>query len=257
MKVQLRGDDAALFCSDMHLDAAEPNKAVDFLAQLSLASQGVSHLFLLGDIFEAWIGDDHADPIALQTQQTLAALSARGVHVFIMNGNRDFLIGETLPSGVAGFEWRTIAALLDDPCQIDVFGQAVLLSHGDAWCSLDHAYQEFRERRNQASWRHNFLTLSLDDRLDLARQMRAQRRLEVANKSLYLMDVTHTVVEQAMLIAQVQCVVHGHTHRPACHSWTHGDRQLTRWVLPDWTSTPARGGFLLARRDGWSQLGQW
>ena len=257
MTLHLSGNDAALFCSDMHLDASEPNKAADFLAQLLLASQDVSHVFMLGDIFEAWVGDDQADSVALQTQGTLATLSARGLHVAIIRGNRDFLLGESLPDNVARFDWRSIASLLVDPYRIDCFGQPVLLSHGDAWCSHDHSYQEFRARRNQAQWRHDFLARPLHDRLDLARQMRAQSRLETANKSLYLMDVTQAVVEQAMQTAKVQCVVHGHTHRPARHVWRNGDQELTRWVLPDWTSEPQRGGFLRVRDDGWQQMGRW
>jgi UDP-2,3-diacylglucosamine hydrolase len=253
----LSGIDAALFCSDMHLDAAQPDKAAQFLDQLLLVSQECSHLFLLGDIFEAWVGDDQADGVAINTQRALATIAARGTAIAIITGNRDFLLGESLPTGMHGFDWRTVATLLPDPFRIDLFGQAALLSHGDGWCVDDRSYQDFRALRNQPQWRADFLARPLAQRLRLASQMRAQSQLETANKALYLTDVNATAVERDMMAAQAHCVVHGHTHRPAQHQWQHKSHTMTRWVLPDWTADSQRGGFLVVRRDGWQQLGNW
>lgn len=250
----LSGDDCALFCSDIHLHEQQPALARRFFAQLTAECAQASHLFVLGDLFEAWVGDDQADPVSLQALALLNQIALSGVKVAVMRGNRDFLIGAGAP---AGFDWSAHLQLLADQCLIDAWGEPVLLAHGDQYCVDDVRYQAFRTERNSAAWRAEFLARNLSERLELARQMRAQSAREKADKSQYLMDVNLPAVEQAMVDAGVRCLIHGHTHRPALHQSAIGGAAAKRWVLPDWQQAPERGGFLRVNRAGFEQTGCW
>ena len=159
--VSLTNDDRALFCSDIHLHAAEPLLAERFLSELKLHSASVSHLFLLGDIFEAWIGDDTTDPVSLETLRVLVQIARSGVALFVMRGNRDFLIDENKHHGVPGFDWQNHLVLLEDPSVVQLWNERVLIGHGDLYCSDDTAYQHFRSLRNSVAWRTEFMARPL------------------------------------------------------------------------------------------------
>ncbi len=257
----LTNGDRALLCSDVHLYSAEPQLAEHFLAQLKLHSAGISHLFILGDLFEAWVGDDPTDVISLRTLELLNEIAVAGIAVFIMRGNRDFLIGENQVQHLPGFNWSEHLQLIDDPSLVRFWGEPTLLAHGDTFCTDDTAYQAFRLQRNTPSWRKDFMSRPLAARVAIARQMRLQSRHAKAAKSQYLMDVNQPAVEAAMQSAGVQTLIHGHTHRPARHQWLLEGHAMQRWVLPDWQLSPRRGGFLLisgaSDKPVYAKLGTW
>lgn len=254
---RLAGAQRALFCSDIHLDAGEPALAARFLRELAQASSSTSHLFILGDLFEAWVGDDQTDAITEHLHTLVRELMARGVQIYLAHGNRDFLMGVSAHTGRAASTFWEHIVLLPEESVLDLFGEAVLLAHGDGYCTDDLRYQQFRAQRNRPAWRSEFLTRPLEARLTLARQMREQSELEKSNKAQYLMDVNATAVQTAMERAAVTCLIHGHTHRPAHHQWLVRGQPLERWVLPDWQLNPERGGFLRVTESGYEQLGNW
>lgn len=255
--VTLEGDDCALFASDMHLGDHEPALARRFTVALGEAcvpgrtSAAVTHVFLLGDLFEAWVGDDQPDHSARELGDLLRTLNARGVRVLIMRGNRDFLLGTGSPS------WPQTcgAALLEDPITVALFGTRVALAHGDALCTDDRDYQRFRVEVRAPAWQQGFLARPLAERLAVARHMREQSEVsKVARAKASLpMDVNETAVRALAREADVPCLIHGHTHRPDRHE-ADG---LVRWVLPDWDADGGRGGFLRVDAQGWHRLGHW
>ncbi len=257
----LTNGDRALFCSDIHLYSAEPQLAEHFLVQLNLHSAGISHLFILGDLFEAWVGDDPTDTISLRTLERLNDIAVSGVAVFVMRGNRDFLIGENQVQQLPGFNWSEHLQLIDDPVLVQFCNEPILLAHGDTFCTDDLAYQAFRRQRNAPVWRKDFLSRPLAARIAIARQMRLQSRQAKAGKAQYLMDVNQQSVEAAMQSAGVKALIHGHTHRPNHHQWLLDGHPMQRWVLPDWQLSPKRGGFLRvsceSAKPAYTKLGTW
>jgi UDP-2,3-diacylglucosamine hydrolase len=258
--------EAALFCSDMHLGDHDARTAALFLERLDAHARRASHLFLLGDLFEAWVGDDQPDAVALALLDRLEKLAAAGTRVFAMRGNRDFLLDVTFPADAAtrparSFGERSGAALLEDPCTITLFGEAVLLAHGDALCTDDVDYQRARARARGAQWQRDFLRRPLDQRLRIARELRNESRRTQAARAMGDADpgdVNAQAVDAALRAAGVRTMVHGHTHRPACHRWQLDGAPARRWVLPDWHAGDAdaasRGGFLRVDASGWSTL---
>lgn len=242
-RLNLTEGDVALFASDMHLGDHDPDTAAQFFQVLDAHTASITHLFLLGDIFEAWVGDDQPDQVAAQLGERLARLSQRGVRVALMRGNRDFLLG----SAPAGQTWpeRHGAQLLDDPTVIQLFGLPVLLSHGDAWCTDDQAYQRFRAEVRTPVWQQTFLARPLAERLAIAREMRAQS--ERNKQSQDIGDVNLEAVREALQSAGVRHVIHGHTHRPGRYGLGDG---AERWVLPDWLAAQGRGGMLRVDAQG-------
>jgi len=238
--------EAALFASDMHLGDHDPDTAALFFRMLDAHAPSITHLFLLGDIFEAWVGDDQPDLVAAQLGERLKALSERGVQVALMRGNRDFLLGSGAPPG---WPERYGALLLDDPTVLDLFGEPVLLAHGDAWCTDDLAYQRFRAQVRSAAWQAAFLARPLAERLAIAREMRAQS--ERNRQGPDIGDVNEDTVREALANAGVKRIIHGHTHRPGTYAL---GADMTRQVLPDWLAETARGGFLRAAADGWKMI---
>jgi len=236
-RLNLTEGDVALFASDMHLGDHDPDTAAQFFQAMDEHTASITHLFLLGDIFEAWVGDDQPDRVAAQLGERLQRLSQRGVRVALMRGNRDFLLG----SAPAGQSWpeRHGAHLLDDPTVIQLFGRPVLLSHGDAWCTDDQAYQRFRAEVRTPVWQQTFLARPLAERLAIAREMRAQSERNKHNQDIG--DVTPEAVREALQSAGVRHVIHGHTHRPGRYALGDG---VERWVLPDWLAAQGRGGML-------------
>ena len=219
----LRRADNALLLSDVHLSAARPDISERFLHCLRQQLQGVDQLFILGDLFELWIGDDAADALADELGSSLAAIAATGVQIHFMHGNRDFLLG-TQYAAKAGME------LLPDP-SIVVSGQRrILLAHGDAWCTDDLPYQALRRQVRDPAWQREFLALSPAQRLAMAQQARDASRNHTSQASEDIMDVNPDQVAHAFAQHQVDCIIHGHTHRPADHRHAQG----LRHVLGDW-----------------------
>jgi UDP-2,3-diacylglucosamine hydrolase len=213
---------STLFISDLHLDAARPEATVA-LAALLAKHEHCDALYILGDLFEAWIGDDDDTPLALDTCTLLRAFSDTGPALYLMQGNRDFLLGERFAS-------RAGAILLPDPTVIDLYGQATLLMHGDTLCTGDTDYQTFRTLVHKPQWQAEALNLPLTERREMASQLRGMSKDANSNKAQDIVDVTVQEVIRAMKQHGVKQLIHGHTHRPARHDVETG----TRWVLGDW-----------------------
>lgn len=180
-------------------------------------------IYILGDLFEVWVGDDDDGPVANRVRTALAA-AARRCPLFVMPGNRDFLFGER-------FAEDTGATLLPDPALVEVDGERLLLAHGDAYCTGDSEYQRARAQLRSAAWRREALSKSLTERRALAAEMRAASVAANANKPDNIMDVTAQAVDEALCRAGVRTLIHGHTHRPAIHDLGGGRRRI---VLGDW-----------------------
>jgi len=227
-----------LFISDLHLAAERPRTIARFLRFLAEDAPAHRELVVLGDLFEFWIGDDAA-AAARPIVDGLAAYSARGRRLLLMHGNRDPLLGHAFAAATGG-------TLLADPIVVEVAGTPTLLSHGDAWCTLDVTYQRFRSTVRQPAFQRDFLSKALDERIAFARGLRMQSDSEKSTKAADIMDVTPDAVVAALRAAGVRRIIHGHTHRPASHVVDLGDALAERWVLPDWDLDAAepRGGFL-------------
>jgi len=219
------------FISDLHLDAARP-AAVKALATFLNQHTGLAQLFVLGDLFEAWPGDDDDSPVATEVAALLRDYSATGVRLYIMRGNRDFLLGERFCDFVG-------ATLLADPTVIDLYGEPTLLMHGDSLCTGDADYQQFRRTARDPTWQAELLARPLAERRALADELRAMSREANSMKSEAIMDVTPAAVSREMRAHGVRQLIHGHTHRPARHEEDTG----LRWVLGAWED---RGWFLEA-----------
>ncbi len=263
----LSGRDVGVFASDVHLDENDPDTAAAFFDGLRSASADATHVFLLGDLFETWIGDDDDAPLAVRTRTELAAI-VRGVgastglvaprRLYLMRGNRDFLLdAKGADPGVVAFSAGIGATMLDDPALIDTFGEPVLLGHGDLWCTDDHDYQRFRAQTRTAAWAQAFLGRTLVERRAIAADLRARSRAATQDKAAMIMDVNAGAIGEAMRTAGVQTLVHGHTHRPARHAGGDAGSAAVRWVLPDWDATSGRGGLLRVDADGWRPIGDW
>lgn len=253
-RLRLSGSDRALFASDMHLGDHDSQTAEWFFASLEAQSPGITHLILLGDIFEAWVGDDQPDKVAEQLSSLLNRLAGRGVHVALMRGNRDFLLGVEQSGGSpASWPERCGAQLLDDPTVVDLFGMSVLLAHGDAWCTDDHGYQRFRAEVRSPAWQQSFLARPLAERLTIARAMREQsERNRLENDPG---DVNRLAVIAALDAGRAARAIHGHTHRPGRYALAEDPARTDlpeRWVLPDWSGAARRGGWLTVTEEGWS-----
>lgn len=218
----------SLFISDLHLDAARPEITELFLKFLRQEARRTSQLYILGDLFEAWIGDDDDDPHHARVMDAVGELTAAGVPVSLMHGNRDFLIGEA-------FVRRTGVKLLTDPAVIDLYGRPTLLMHGDTLCTDDQEYQMVRRMLRDPAWQRDYLAKSLKERRAVAAQARAQSKAHTAAQAEYIMDVNPKAVEDVMRQHRVTRLIHGHTHRPAVHRFKSSDgNSLERVVLGDW-----------------------
>jgi len=220
--------DAVYFISDLHLDASRPavTRALgDFLDDISQGTlrRRAAALYILGDLFEFWVGDDDDAPLVAEVAGMLRAFSGGGAELYLMHGNRDFLIGEA-------FARRVGAQLLDDPTVHTLGDERVLLMHGDSLCTGDVEYQRFRALARSEAWQADILARSLDERRAIAEQLRTASRDAGSRKAEDIMDVTPDEVERAMAEADCRVLIHGHTHRPAEHAQARG----TRWVLGDW-----------------------
>ncbi len=216
-----------LFISDLHLDDSRPHITTLFQRFLATQARKADALYILGDLFESWIGDDDDAPLANTIANALLDLKRSGVPCHFMHGNRDFLLGETYAER-AGF------SLLNDPTVIDLYGVPTALVHGDALCTDDHAYQAFRQQVRNPFWQQGFLAQPLATRREMARQARTESQRHTAAANMEIMDVNAAAVARAMHEAGVHRLIHGHTHRPATHSFQLNGLPATRIVLGDW-----------------------
>ena len=220
--------DEYLFISDCHLDPGRPQTIqvlIDFLQTRAAAAQ---RLYILGDLFEVWLGDD--DP-AQGLHEVIAELQqlSTSCDVFFMAGNRDFLLGHN-------FADRIGMTLLEEPQLLRLGDSQVALMHGDSLCTDDHDYQAFRTMVREQKWKADFLAKPLVERQQIAAQMRSDSSAAMRNKASEIMDVNLTAVMRAFREQRVDVIIHGHTHRPATHNY---DPDLTRIVLGDWLREPS------------------
>ena len=231
----------SLFVSDLHLGPDLTRATALFMRFLRDTAVEAEALYILGDLFEAWIGDDDLkQPLHREIAQAIAELGRRGVRVYLMHGNRDFLLGPR-------FLDATGATLLADPSLVDLHGTPTLLAHGDAFCIDDTAYQIFRRQVRAPAWQAVFLAKPLAERRDMARKLREQSELEKSAKETALMDVNETAVVAALREHGYPRLIHGHTHRPARHRHGVDGHACDRWVLPDWYDS---GGYLRCDANG-------
>jgi UDP-2,3-diacylglucosamine hydrolase len=221
---------SAWFASDLHLDPSAPGIAGRFVRFLAGPARDAEALYLLGDLFEAWLGDDDPEPAHREVMAAIAAVAAAGTLVYVMRGNRDFLIGER-------FCADTGALLLEDPAIVTVAGTRAILTHGDGLCVDDRAYQRLRALVQDPRVRAGFARLPLPQRRRLATEARAGSREHLASASEYITDVNPAAVEALFRSAGVGTMVHGHTHRPGVHESVVDGRPARRFVLGDWHAT--------------------
>ena len=236
-------DRSALFISDIHLSPHAPATAERFLAFLAGPARTANSLAILGDLFDYWAGDDDlADPFNTRIATALRELSARGVALSFMAGNRDFLVGDAF-AAAAGLD------LLPDPVVRDIGGVPTLLTHGDALCTDDADYQRFRKTVRDPVWRATFLARPLADRKREIEALRARSETEKRIKAAAIMDVNATAVVVALATQGARAMIHGHTHRQGRHEHRVGGMSCPRWVLGDWHAD--RGGALACQSADW------
>lgn len=229
----------ALFISDLHLSAERPDANRQFFRFLGDEAARAQALYVLGDLFEYWAGDDElqdpaGDPFAGEVAAAFRALSNRGVRISVMHGNRDFLIaGDFCEAGGA--------SLLADPSVVELNGTRSLLMHGDTLCTDDHDYQAWRLTARSESWQREFMAKSLAERHAAIGALREKSKQVIAAKPAEIMDVNADAVRDAFRRHGVRRLIHGHTHRPARHEVEVDGARCERWVLPDWYG---RGGYL-------------
>lgn len=218
---------STLFISDLHLSGERPHITELFVNFLQGEVAQAEALYILGDLFEAWLGDDFVPPELTAVIDALAALSRQGVPLFVMVGNRDFLMGP-------GFETLTGCRLLPDPTVIDLYGTPTLLMHGDTLCTDDTDYLHFRALVRNPAWQAEFLAKPVAERIAFAKQARAESRVHTQMTAEEIMDVNAEAVAQALRQHGVSRLIHGHTHRPAIHQLEVDAQPATRIVLGDW-----------------------
>jgi UDP-2,3-diacylglucosamine hydrolase len=232
-----------LFISDLHLDGTRPDISAQFLDFLQREGRRAEALYILGDLFEAWIGDDDPDPDKRRVIAGLRAVTDAGVNSFLIHGNRDFLIGKR-------FCRETGVQLLTDGTVIEVYGRRVLLMHGDLLCTDDHAYQRLRRIVRNPLVQFVMRRLTLRQRQRLAVRMRAGSKEHIASMDIaapQIMDVNQDEVRRTFTRYGVDCIIHGHTHRPAVHELQMDGHKAVRIVLGDWYE---QGSVLRWNRDG-------
>lgn len=225
-----------LFISDLHLAEERPATTERLARFLAQEVPGADALYILGDLFEYWVGDDG---LALDFPARVARMlagAARAAPTFFMHGNRDFMVASR-------FCAETGIRLIPDPTVIDLYGERVLLMHGDTLCTGDRAYLAFRAQVRNPAWQAAALARPIEERIAIARGMRKDSEGAKEGKGEDIMDVAPEAVEQAFASSACRVLVHGHTHRPARHELEAAGRACVRWVLPDWYEG---GGYLEA-----------
>lgn len=221
--------DCTHFISDLHLDDQWPQLTEAFERYCSGPALNADRLFILGDLFEAWLGDDDDSQTADRVRQALRSLSDSGTDISVLGGNRDFLLGERFASDIGG-------QCLAEHHLIDLYGQTALLLHGDSLCTRDTAYMEWRQQCRSEAWQQQFLSMDIDTRRQAVRAYRQQSSEANSNKAEDIMDVTPAEVCRVLEESNCHLMIHGHTHRPAVHRLQLNEQPAKRIVLADWDS---------------------
>ena len=232
----------ALFISDLHLQPSHPATSEAFFAFLKDRAMAAESLYLLGDLFEYWAGDDDLETLHPQlVAKALRAVSDAGVKVYWIAGNRDFLVS-------TGFAEAAGLTLLDEPHVASIGGHRIVLVHGDAQCTDDVKYMQFRSQVRTQQWQQQFLSLPLAKRKEIIAGLREGSREAQSGKDYEIMDVTPQAIDELFAATGADVVIHGHTHRPAVHQY--GERK--RYVLPDWDldAEVPRGGWIAIDASG-------
>ena len=214
------------FISDLHLSENTLSVTEGFFEFLKTAAQELSHLYILGDLFEAWVGDDDDSTLATRVMQEINHATRNGLEIFFIHGNRDFLCGQK-------FAEQSNLTILPDPFFLNFFDKKIALSHGDNFCTEDLEYIKFKKEVRSEEWQQEFLQKPLDDRLNIASNMRHASQKNNSNKDVAIMDVTPTAIQDFFAKHRIDLLIHGHTHRPNIHQINSG----TRIVLGDWHKT--------------------
>lgn len=240
---QAQPETVALFISDLHLQATLPHTAHAFFTFLHTYAMHAQQLYLLGDIFEYWAGDDDLEtPFNAAIATAIRTVAEAGVDVFWMAGNRDFLVGEA-------FAQTAQLTLLPDPHVATIAGTRMTLAHGDAQCTDDQAYMAFRQQVRNPAWQQQFLSMPLAQRKAIIAGVRENSQSANKEKSADIMDVNADAIAALFTATESDILIHGHTHRPALHL-LEGNKK--RYVLSDWEydTTPVRGGWMSVTSDG-------
>lgn len=216
-----------LFISDLHLSSERPDIIELFINFMNNDAQHADQLYVLGDLFEVWLGDDYYEPALEPVITALRQFSELGKPLYVIHGNRDFLMG-------TGFETLTGCKILPDPSTIILHGENTLISHGDELCVDDTEYMEFRKMVRDTQWQKAFLAKPVKDRIAFAKQARSESISKTQQKTMDIMDVNQNAVEQLMSEHGVELLIHGHTHRPNTHHFNVAGKPMTRIVLGDW-----------------------
>lgn len=228
-----------LFISDLHLNPAHPEIEQAFLKFLAGETNDIDTLYILGDLFEYWIGDDDIDTPYKTVLHKLMEVSAH-FPLYFLPGNRDFLVGET-------FEKNTGCKIIKDGLIIDLYGTKTMLLHGDTLCTDDIEYQQFRKQVRSEKWIQQAMSMSLDERRQYARQLRQESQKSMQHKQAEIMDVSPDTVMTTFRSYDIKLMIHGHTHRPGIHSYSINNRETRRIVLGDWHR---QGSFLVYPENG-------
>jgi UDP-2,3-diacylglucosamine hydrolase len=234
----------ALFISDLHLTPQRADVTGAFELFLHEVPKAGDSLYILGDLFEYWVGDDDDDPFGARIAQALAKVAGRGVAQYFMHGNRDLLIGEAYCD-------RARMSLLADPFVFDLHGVKTVLLHGDTLCTDDVQYQAFRKQVRNPAFQRMFLAKPLAQRRAEIEAMRRQSEAHTSAKSMEIMDANEDAVRQVFRDTGAQRMIHGHTHRPKRHDYVLGDGAHQRWVLPAWDQ---HAGYLRVDAQGVHQV---
>lgn len=234
----------SLFVSDIHLHAERPATTAAFLSFLSGPALVAKELYILGDLFDQWIGDDAPQPENRSVLTALRRLTDDGISVWVMHGNHDFFYGARFAADIG-------CQLLTDPYLMDLYGTPTLLMHGDLLCTNDVSYQKFRKQVRDPTWQAEQLAKPAAVRLALAREIQTQSHIHTAGKDKSIMDVNQSTVESILHAHGAYRLIHGHTHHPAYHDFPLNDKMARRIVLPDWLAMEdtkenngSRGGYL-------------
>ena len=219
-----------LFISDLHLDPERPDIQDcfdDFIDSCLKDADDIDAIYILGDLFEVWIGDDASIPLYQQSIDKIHLLTLKGIKVYVMHGNRDFLLADE-------FAASTGCILIPDPYIISLNHEKILLSHGDQFCTDDKEYIQFRDMVRNPGWQNEFLLKKIAERVEIAQTMRQVSRLK-GKQQYSIMDVNQNAIDRTLLEYDVKTIIHGHTHRPATHRFKLKNQMVKRIVLPDWT----------------------
>ncbi|WP_313487932.1 UDP-2,3-diacylglucosamine diphosphatase [Stutzerimonas kunmingensis] len=232
-----------LLISDLHLEEERPDITRAFLHFLATRARQAEALYILGDFFEVWIGDDAMTPFQQSIADALRALSERGTRIYLMHGNRDFMLGK-------GFCRAAGCTLLGDPSVVELGGERVLLMHGDSLCTRDEGYMRLRRLLRNPLSLFILRNLPLSTRRKLARKLRNKSRTQTRMKASDIIDVTPELIPRVLAEHGVRTLIHGHTHRPATHELEVDGRPARRIVLGDWDQ---QGWALQADESGFQQ----